>query len=290
VRSLEEILATLDGRGTLDGLPFMPEMARYCGGRYRVYRRAEKTCVEGYGVRLLGATVFLEGLRCDGSAHDGCQRGCLFFWREAWLKAAEPASSNGAISRECPADPTCLPTRQDDRYFCQSTELAAVTRNLSRWNVRHFLTDLLQGEISLWRFLLIFGRMALNLLRRLVGLRKIGALSGDRRRNVKGDLNLLPGERVEVRSAEEIQQTLDPDGKNCGLMFEPDMTMYCGRKFEVDFRVERIILEETGRMAMLTNTVALKGLTCQGLCAKNCPRSNPLYWREIWLQRVEREA
>ena len=31
VRSLSEILATLDAAGTLDGMPFMPEMVRYCG-------------------------------------------------------------------------------------------------------------------------------------------------------------------------------------------------------------------------------------------------------------------
>ena len=31
VRSPEEILATLDADGTLDGLPFMPEMLDWCG-------------------------------------------------------------------------------------------------------------------------------------------------------------------------------------------------------------------------------------------------------------------
>ncbi len=31
VRSAQEIFATLDERGTLDGLPFMPEMLKYCG-------------------------------------------------------------------------------------------------------------------------------------------------------------------------------------------------------------------------------------------------------------------
>ena len=37
-------------------------------------------------MRSMKNAVFLEGLRCDGSAHGGCQRGCLFFWKEAWLK------------------------------------------------------------------------------------------------------------------------------------------------------------------------------------------------------------
>jgi hypothetical protein len=34
VRSKEEILATLDERGRLHGMPFMPEMLQYCGQRF----------------------------------------------------------------------------------------------------------------------------------------------------------------------------------------------------------------------------------------------------------------
>jgi hypothetical protein len=44
VRSKEEILSTLDTDGALDGLPFMPEMLQCCGNRFRVYKRADKTC------------------------------------------------------------------------------------------------------------------------------------------------------------------------------------------------------------------------------------------------------
>ena len=89
VRSLNEILATLDRDGKLEGLPFMPEMAQFCGATFTVHRRAEKTCVEGVGMRGLRGTVFLAGLRCDGSAHGGCERRCLLFWKEAWLKRAD---------------------------------------------------------------------------------------------------------------------------------------------------------------------------------------------------------
>ena len=50
VRSREEILATLDRYARLDALPFMPEMFQYCGQRYRVFKRADKTCdtISGY--------------------------------------------------------------------------------------------------------------------------------------------------------------------------------------------------------------------------------------------------
>src|SRR5690348_847227 len=90
VRPEREIAATLDADGKLDGMPFMPEMARHCGHAFRVYRRAGKTCVEGHRLRRLESAVLLEGLRCDGAFHDGCQRNCLFFWKEAWLEPVDP--------------------------------------------------------------------------------------------------------------------------------------------------------------------------------------------------------
>jgi hypothetical protein len=37
VRSKEEILRTLDVRGRLDDLPFMPQMFQYSGQRFRIY-------------------------------------------------------------------------------------------------------------------------------------------------------------------------------------------------------------------------------------------------------------
>src|SRR5690606_15918944 len=87
VRSKEEILRTLDKRGCMDGLPFMPQMFNYCGRRFRVYKRAHKTCdtIAGTGGRRLEAGVHLD-LRCDGRAYGGCQAACLLFWKEAWLK------------------------------------------------------------------------------------------------------------------------------------------------------------------------------------------------------------
>ena len=44
VRSPAEILRTLDDDGTLDRLPFMPEMLRYCGRQFTVDSRASKVC------------------------------------------------------------------------------------------------------------------------------------------------------------------------------------------------------------------------------------------------------
>lgn len=44
VRGAAEIFATLDERGMLDDLPFMPEMLKYCGRTFPVRHRADKTC------------------------------------------------------------------------------------------------------------------------------------------------------------------------------------------------------------------------------------------------------
>ena len=88
VRSKDEILATLDKSGRLEGLPFMPQMFKWCGQRFQVYKRAHKTCdtVTGdYVGRQLPNGIHLD-LRCDGQAYGGCQAACLIFWKEAWLR------------------------------------------------------------------------------------------------------------------------------------------------------------------------------------------------------------
>src|SRR6185437_8447839 len=90
VRSKQEILNTLDSNGELDGMPFMPEMFAFCGQRFRVYKRAHKTCDTVFPTRSrwVQQAVHLE-TRCDGQAHDRCEAGCLIFWKEAWLKRVD---------------------------------------------------------------------------------------------------------------------------------------------------------------------------------------------------------
>src|SRR5579862_559341 len=97
VRSQEEILRTLDEKGQLDGMPFMPEMLAFCGKRFKVYKRAHKTCDTVFPVpgRRVEAAVHLD-TRCDGSAHGGCNAGCLIFWKDVWLKRV----SGGATKKE----------------------------------------------------------------------------------------------------------------------------------------------------------------------------------------------
>lgn len=82
-----EILATLDDKGTLDGLAFMPEMRKYCGKRFKVLKHVEKIISESTGeMRRAKNTVILEGANCDGQYHGKCQRTCPLLWKENWLK------------------------------------------------------------------------------------------------------------------------------------------------------------------------------------------------------------
>ena len=291
VRTAQEILATLDPDGCFDGMPFMPEMAAFVGRPMKVFRRADTTCVEGFGLRKLNDTVLLESARCDGAAHDGCQRNCLMFWKEAWLRPEdEPLLlvnelDEGRARRRL----LSIATRRGDRYTCQSTALANATAHLPRWNLAHLLDDVRNGQLTWSGLASMSARALVNRVRRLVGVPDIAVLVGDDGKQKAGSLNLRPGDWVRIKPPETIRATLGPDSKNRGLSFEPEMTGHAGALHQVDFRVEKIILEETGKMARLKDTVALRDVVCQGLCAKNCPRANTLYWREGWLERVPME-
>jgi hypothetical protein len=293
VRSLAEILATLDADAKLDGLPFIPEMADCCDKTFRVCRRAEKTCVEGIGMRNMRGTVFLDGLRCDGSAHGGCQRACMFFWKEAWLRPAEEersAAGSGQSAVMAPApyfrSPSELPTVKGDRYYCQSTELGGATGEFSPGKWRHLLHDVRIGELTLRRFGYVLGMAVVNRVWRLLHGRRFFEIAGAQKTTANEELNLRPGEWVEIKSAAEIAATLDAKGRNRGLSFDPEMARHCGRRYRVAAPVRTIIAEESGRMVQLSHTVILEGLVCQGICMLNCPRANYFYWREIWLNRV----
>jgi hypothetical protein len=88
VKSAREIFATLDGQDKLRGLRFTPEMEKFCGRRFRVYKRLNKIILEATGElrSIRTPTVLLDGVFCDGKAHGGCDRSCFCFWREAWLR------------------------------------------------------------------------------------------------------------------------------------------------------------------------------------------------------------
>jgi predicted DNA-binding antitoxin AbrB/MazE fold protein len=314
VRSPEEILASLDERGRLDALPFMPEMLQFAGRQFRVSKRAFKTCdqVKNSGMYRMERTVHLEGLRCDGSAHGGCQAGCLIFWKEGWLKRAGDGDLGPAAATADPAPPLAtLETLQretrppgagpDEEIFsCQNTAIPeAAPTHIPGWDVRQYVQDVTSGNAPVrqvvrglavhlfnkfqWanrkflpRFLLIDGGRPWPRIE--------GRVQG---RTPKETLDLQPGELVEVKSKEEIFETLDQTGHNRGLRFDIEMLRYCGKRARVQRRVNRLIDEKTGKMVHIKgDCIVLDGFICFADYHQSCPRGIEEYWREIWLKRV----
>jgi len=310
VRSEEEILATLDADGALDGLPFMPEMKAWCGGQFRVTRRADKTCdtVEFRGQRRMHDTVHLAGLRCDGSAHGGCMAGCLTFWKEAWL--AKVPQGGGSILLPMPGPATrrtgCTSAqldsatkRSENIYSCQATRLLDASQRLRWFDPRQYVREVRSGNVPLLQalgqtLLFLFNNFQ-NMQRRFLPerMRLRGGsfypfVLGRLTKTPRETLDLVPGEMVEVKSKAEILATLDRRGRNRGMSFDPAMVPFCGRRMRVLRRIERIVNERTGEMLKLgTDAIVLEGSVCAGTFHGMCPRQTYPYWREIWLRRIE---
>jgi hypothetical protein len=115
--------------------------------------------------------------------------------------------------------------------------------------------------------------------------------SATARRSARNEvaLHLRPGEFVEVKSESEIRETLDDSGRLRALRFLPQMRDFCGKRFRVHRRLERMVLEHSGEIRRVTNTVLLENVFCDGE-ASGCDRSCFLYWREAWLRRVPEEG
>ncbi len=322
IRSVEQILATLDSEGKLDGLPFMPEMHQYCGGHFRVVRRADSTCVAGRPRRMENA-VHLEALRCDGSAHYGCGAACLLLWKESWLQRVSDSGENGrakgvpshrmlpgqpaaavngsahpllnghaAKRGEVPGkpEPQASPAYPKGTLVCQATELSSATCPLDLGNPALYLARVLREYRSArigfddLRVLIRYLRGKLILATFRMWTR--APWNSSRYRKTPAErLDLRTGEWVEVRSARDILRTLDRNGCNRGMEFKAEMFQFCGRRFPVLARMEKRIDERTGLMREFKNEcILLAGVHCQGQ-RSFCARSNYHYWREIWLRR-----
>lgn len=306
----EEIARTLDERGCLEGLPFMPEMQQFTGRVLQVQQHAERTCVHPPQSRFphLPGCFTLVGLRCDGSAHGGCQLGCMFFWKEAWLRPVEGPDTAAAAMETAGAGTAAGPRRRPaertqpgvrgarpaagppagarDAYTCQGTELPRATiPGDPPWNPLPYLRLLRDGTYTPIELAGTLGRVV---SRRLVATVSRRGSTGRPRASClhvgPGPLGLRPGDWVKVRSANDIRRTLGPTGKLDGLAFGGDMVRDCGRVFRVRDRVERIIDERSGRLRVVANTVILDGSLCDRYLG--CARGMPVLWREAWLQRA----
>ncbi|MEV4216871.1 MULTISPECIES: hypothetical protein [unclassified Nonomuraea] len=305
VRGQAEILATLDERGELESLPFMPEMLRFCGQRMTVHKVAHKLCdtISRSGMRRMERAVHLKAARCDGGEHGGCQTACSLYWKEAWLRKVDPDEPQPIAE----PSPELLPllrlnTRKGGgAYSCQATELLrAAPACLPFRDAGQYVADVRSGNASPSRvartFLVgLFNRLqeaSKKVLPRRLWFRRglrwgfVEGRAGDVTPTAK--LDLKPGELVRIKTKDQILDTLNGDLLNRGLGFEEEMARYCGRTARVRARVERCLDERTGEMLIMkTPSIILDDLVCEGVYNANCPREFVPFWREIWLERVE---
>lgn len=319
VRSREEILATLDQGGRLENLPFMPEMLQYCGKKLRVFKRADKTCdyIQRWSIRRMTDTVHLEGVRCDGEGHGGCQAGCLIFWKEAWLKRADAAVDPHEGSRRPAVDgagctlenllsaTNTVNEKGEAVYSCQGTDVPRFTSYMKMWDPRQYVRDLRSGNLATGLAGGTRSQRVLDLLLGIMAIVRAVAISffnevqerrhgrpypfiegtGEKRSNET--LDLQPGELVQIRTKAEIMATLDANQRHRGLWFDSEMLPFCGGIYRVLRRVNTIIDERTGKMITMKNPcIVLEGVFCQSHFHRLCPRAIYPYWRESWLQRA----
>ena len=215
VKQASEILETLDGTGSVDGLPFMPEMVEFCGRSFRVVARVEKSCntVGDFGSLRFADTVMLDSGRCDGTAHDECEADCALYWREAWLRPAHAAAADstsdehGMRRLRAIAQQNAREARSGEAvYRCQATcMLQASACRLATIDPRQYVREYRAKNRSRRQFATVMVRAV-----RVEGLRKIrpslvAGPSGTASKSPRLErLDLKPGELVQVRSEGEI--------------------------------------------------------------------------------------
>lgn len=290
IKSLEEIQATLDENGCLGGMPFMPEMVPFCGRRGRVFRSVDK--IYDYGrtrlMRRLSGCVLVSGLRCTGEPHGGCQARCYVIWRTEWLR--RPGEARGQVGMRSVAPPRVPGAAHDgtpsERYFCQYTELHASSMPMGEWGVGKELRPLVAGNVTLKTWIV---GLATRLFNRVQSLR--GGAGFPARPRLKGLLPiepapLAPGDRVVVRSINEIEGTLNDKGKHRGLWFDPDQIKHCGKSRTVIARVDQIIDDAYGQMlTMKTPCILLEGVDYSGETLSFSAQHDLYFWREHWLHK-----
>jgi len=297
LRPPAEIARTLDDDAALDKLPFMPEMLEFYGRKLRVAQRALTVCYYGTGSRRTfpaDAVVTLEGVRCSGLAHEGCPKACMIFWHEAWLRTTDANPSQPEVDlAEIESLRSRLRASTDaTTWYCQASELPKATRPMSRLDrVTRYVGGLTAGNFGVREMARDLGVSLYWWARtKLLGVYPRGRGKPPR---FEG-LDLQPGEWVEVRPLPEIIETLDENGQNSGLLFSPDMRRWCGRKARVKQRLHKIIVDGTGRIRKLRNTVILEDATCgcawMGPGMAGCCRREFTYWREAWLRRCDASA
>lgn len=286
VKSLAAIRATLDARGALDGLPFMDEMAEFCGRPAMVYRVVDK--IYDYGrsrrMRPLDDAVLLLWQRCDGAGHGGCQAACYLIWKTQWLEAAPagaPAPQAELRLAEAPAS-VAAPLA---KYSCQYTELTSASREMGGFDWRRLFGPWVAGNVTAGAFLVALTTRVFNEVQAWRGGLAYPWQPAAGNDKTLGGTPLRAGDWVRVSPSAEIARSLDKNSKNKGLWFDRDMLKHCGSRYRVRGRIEKIIDVNSGAMIpMKTACIVLEGVHYSGEFQGFGEQHDYLYWREAWLE------
>lgn len=288
VRSLAEVRHTLAPDGTLDGLPFMPEMEGCCGRRFRVHRRVDKINDMRHktGLRRLRNAVTLSAVRCGGSGHDGCQAECQILWKDDWLERVDgPEFEQPGVVDVSASEPS---VRRDasGAYVCQMTRLWESSTPMSRYDWRQDLRPVLLGNVAFMPWLALLLTRLFNLFQEWrggVGFPHMPAKVEGAAVPAAPESGYPVGCPLSVRPRSEVAQTL-VNNRTRGLWFDLDMIRFCGTSSLVDKRVQRVIHEATGQMVtMKTPSVILRDVFATGEFLRLCPQHEHIFWREAWL-------
>ena len=297
IRPLPEILATLDANASLNGMPFQPEMMKFCGGEARVFRCLDK--IYDYGrtkhMRRLEGCVLLSNLRCDGGAHDGCEATCYLIWKTEWLQHSQASRAEVALPATVDAarvsNTVAASTRHGQALRCQFTELHGCTTEYGRLSLSRDLIPWLCGNYSAKAWLLAMLTRIFNGVQSRRGGIGFPPLPPMGEHVTKDPTALTVGERVAVLPLEQIARTLNSQGKNKGLWFDVEMVKHCGREYRVSARVQKIIDDATGQMRLMkTPCIMLDTVDSTGEGLHFNAQHDPIFWRESWLRRTESQS
>lgn len=296
VRSWAEIRATLDERGCLRELPFMPEMLAMCGRRAQVFRCAHRLFDyrKTRRMRHLDDALLLSAAVCDGSGHGECNAACHTIWRSAWLRRIGPedepcAPDTGAhpVAEQIPA--VLAFGTSPPRYACQLTQLSAASRSVGNRSVINFLRPLISGNVAPAAFAVGWLTHLFNELQQRRGGIGFPAFEA----HAEGDAarpqdRLTAGDCVVVRSSGEIRATLNDRLEHRGMGFDADMLKHCGHRYRVQAEIRQVIDIVSGEMrTMKTPAYRLSDVHFSGERQLFNAQYEPLFWRAGWLHRVD---
>ena len=292
VKTWPEIRATLDEHGCLEQLPFMPEMLSMSGKRARVFRCMHRLFDHRKTRRMrhMHGTVLLTGAVCDGSSHGGCEAACHTIWKAAWLRKVDPTQVDAASTTVVSVEIGDVPGSGagSPRYTCQLTQLNAASQPLRR-GLGNSLLPLVSGNVTAPAYVVGLLTYLFNEIQHLRGGIVYPAVDAVGEGKLPPeDVPLRAGDRVVVRTAEEIRATLDPKLMHRGLWLEPDMLKHCGQPHCVEAEIRRLIDIVTGEMlVMKTPAFLLQDVHFSGERQLFNAQYEPLFWRAAWLRREE---